>query len=182
MAKLQNDLSLYRCHTIFNCTKTCPKVSSFRFISAVEPRLSFWASDRWRFSLVFSNAGPKSRKGNSFNQGRDGHVMIQGAHQACRNDDKTCTALVPMCSSMSLVPISNVYGMTWPFFVCLYATYNLVISQAYPSLGYAFALGLNLRFRSSGSCCIPIRERFPGYPVCSIKSLSCSSSEPKQSR
>lgn len=26
MAKLQNDLSLYRCHTIFNCTKTCPKV------------------------------------------------------------------------------------------------------------------------------------------------------------
>ena len=25
MAKLQNDLSLYRCHTIFNCTKTCPK-------------------------------------------------------------------------------------------------------------------------------------------------------------
>lgn len=23
--KLQNNLSLYRCHTIFNCTKTCPK-------------------------------------------------------------------------------------------------------------------------------------------------------------
>jgi len=23
--KLQNTLSLYRCHTIFNCTKTCPK-------------------------------------------------------------------------------------------------------------------------------------------------------------
>lgn len=23
--KFQNNLSLYRCHTIFNCTKTCPK-------------------------------------------------------------------------------------------------------------------------------------------------------------
>ena len=23
--KLQNELSLYRCHTIFNCTRTCPK-------------------------------------------------------------------------------------------------------------------------------------------------------------
>lgn len=25
LAKLQNNLSLYRCHTIFNCTRTCPK-------------------------------------------------------------------------------------------------------------------------------------------------------------
>ena len=23
--KLQNELSLYRCHTIFNCARTCPK-------------------------------------------------------------------------------------------------------------------------------------------------------------
>ena len=23
--KLQNDMSLYRCHTIFNCARTCPK-------------------------------------------------------------------------------------------------------------------------------------------------------------
>ncbi|OXB36019.1 succinate dehydrogenase [ubiquinone] iron-sulfur subunit, mitochondrial [Cryptococcus neoformans] len=23
--KMQNAMSLYRCHTIFNCTRTCPK-------------------------------------------------------------------------------------------------------------------------------------------------------------
>ena len=23
--KMQNELSLYRCHTIFNCARTCPK-------------------------------------------------------------------------------------------------------------------------------------------------------------
>jgi len=23
--KMQNTMSLYRCHTIFNCSKTCPK-------------------------------------------------------------------------------------------------------------------------------------------------------------
>ena len=23
--KMQNDLSMYRCHTIFNCARTCPK-------------------------------------------------------------------------------------------------------------------------------------------------------------
>lgn len=27
LEKLQNPFSVYRCHTIFNCTKTCPKVS-----------------------------------------------------------------------------------------------------------------------------------------------------------
>lgn len=26
LAKLQDPFSLYRCHTIMNCTKTCPKV------------------------------------------------------------------------------------------------------------------------------------------------------------
>lgn len=28
LSKLQDPFSLYRCHTIMNCTKTCPKVSS----------------------------------------------------------------------------------------------------------------------------------------------------------
>ena len=23
--RLQNDMSMYRCHTIFNCSRTCPK-------------------------------------------------------------------------------------------------------------------------------------------------------------
>lgn len=23
--KMQNEMSLYRCHTIFNCARTCPK-------------------------------------------------------------------------------------------------------------------------------------------------------------
>ena len=23
--KMQNELSMYRCHTIFNCSRTCPK-------------------------------------------------------------------------------------------------------------------------------------------------------------
>ena len=25
MEKMQNEFSLYRCHTIFNCARTCPK-------------------------------------------------------------------------------------------------------------------------------------------------------------
>ena len=25
MEKMQNELSVYRCHTIFNCARTCPK-------------------------------------------------------------------------------------------------------------------------------------------------------------
>lgn len=25
MERLQNEMSLYRCHTIFNCARTCPK-------------------------------------------------------------------------------------------------------------------------------------------------------------
>lgn len=28
LSKLQDPFSLYRCHTIMNCTKTCPKVLS----------------------------------------------------------------------------------------------------------------------------------------------------------
>lgn len=27
LSKLQDPFSLYRCHTIMNCTKTCPKVT-----------------------------------------------------------------------------------------------------------------------------------------------------------
>lgn len=29
LSKLQDPFSLYRCHTIMNCTKTCPKVKSY---------------------------------------------------------------------------------------------------------------------------------------------------------
>lgn len=28
LSKLQDPFSLYRCHTIMNCTKTCPKVNA----------------------------------------------------------------------------------------------------------------------------------------------------------
>lgn len=28
LSKLQDPFSLYRCHTIMNCTKTCPKVTA----------------------------------------------------------------------------------------------------------------------------------------------------------
>ena len=30
LAKLQDPFSLYRCHTIMNCTNTCPKVRGLR--------------------------------------------------------------------------------------------------------------------------------------------------------
>lgn len=30
LAKLQDPFSLYRCHTIMNCTRTCPKVGGWR--------------------------------------------------------------------------------------------------------------------------------------------------------
>lgn len=66
MAKLQNDLSLYRCHTIFNCTKTCPKVSQCSFF------LSFCLFTIMTFltDLHFlSYLGSKSCKGNRCNQG-----------------------------------------------------------------------------------------------------------------
>jgi len=29
LSKLQDPFSVYRCHTIMNCTKTCPKVIDF---------------------------------------------------------------------------------------------------------------------------------------------------------
>lgn len=31
LSKLQDPFSLYRCHTIMNCTKTCPKVNTTNF-------------------------------------------------------------------------------------------------------------------------------------------------------
>jgi len=31
LAKLRDFYSVYRCHTIFNCTKTCPKVSLIHY-------------------------------------------------------------------------------------------------------------------------------------------------------
>lgn len=48
MEKLQNTFSLYRCHTIFNCTKTCPKGLNVR------PFLP---------SLSLSRAGPDEERG-----------------------------------------------------------------------------------------------------------------------
>jgi succinate dehydrogenase/fumarate reductase-like Fe-S protein len=30
--KLKDPFSVYRCHTILNCTKTCPKVKSCNFV------------------------------------------------------------------------------------------------------------------------------------------------------
>jgi len=39
--KLQNSLSLYRCHTIFNCTKTCPKgLNPAKAIAALKQELA----------------------------------------------------------------------------------------------------------------------------------------------
>lgn len=39
--KLQNDLSLYRCHTIFNCSKTCPKgLNPARAIAALKQEMA----------------------------------------------------------------------------------------------------------------------------------------------
>jgi len=39
--KLQNTLSLYRCHTIFNCTKTCPKgLNPAKAIAAIKQEMA----------------------------------------------------------------------------------------------------------------------------------------------
>lgn len=40
LAKLQDPFSLYRCHTIMNCTRTCPKVGTWRW----PPRLCLRAA------------------------------------------------------------------------------------------------------------------------------------------
>lgn len=34
LAKLQDPFSLYRCHTIMNCTRTCPKVGGLAALRA----------------------------------------------------------------------------------------------------------------------------------------------------
>ena len=34
--KLRDPFSVYRCHTIMNCTKTCPKVSSELYLKILE--------------------------------------------------------------------------------------------------------------------------------------------------
>lgn len=66
--KLQNSLSLYRCHTIFNCTRTCPKGlnpgedaivyarrSSLTLVSTSQPRPFNVLSLKWPCrSLVYS--------------------------------------------------------------------------------------------------------------------------------
>ncbi|KAL7009438.1 succinate dehydrogenase complex, subunit B [Cystobasidiomycetes sp. EMM_F5] len=39
--KLQNTLSLYRCHTIFNCTRTCPKgLNPAKAIAAIKQEMA----------------------------------------------------------------------------------------------------------------------------------------------
>ena len=36
LSKLQDPFSLYRCHTIMNCTKTCPKVTHiYSFVQSI---------------------------------------------------------------------------------------------------------------------------------------------------
>lgn len=48
LAKLQDPFSLYRCHTIMNCTKTCPKVRGVTLSSAVRPLRVSQQTDRSR--------------------------------------------------------------------------------------------------------------------------------------
>lgn len=40
LAKLQDPFSLYRCHTIMNCTKTCPKVRGAGGLSSASTYMS----------------------------------------------------------------------------------------------------------------------------------------------
>lgn len=37
LSKLQDPFSLYRCHTIMNCTKTCPKVTCHLLTTTAAP-------------------------------------------------------------------------------------------------------------------------------------------------
>ena len=48
MEKMQNELSLYRCHTIFNCARTCPKgLNPAAAIAKMKLELaSEWARER----------------------------------------------------------------------------------------------------------------------------------------
>jgi succinate dehydrogenase (ubiquinone) iron-sulfur subunit len=40
--KLENSFSLYRCHTILNCTKTCPKgLNPAKAIAAIKSDMAF---------------------------------------------------------------------------------------------------------------------------------------------
>ena len=41
LSKLQDPFSLYRCHTIMNCTKTCPKVTENVLTLSCRFQLSF---------------------------------------------------------------------------------------------------------------------------------------------
>lgn len=42
LEKLENSFSLYRCHTILNCTKTCPKgLNPARAIAAIKDEMAF---------------------------------------------------------------------------------------------------------------------------------------------
>jgi ferredoxin len=71
MAKLQNDLSLYRCHTIFNCTKTCPKgLNPAKAIGEHFPRSLLRATS---FRIPLLTLSPALV--NSRHQAGDGHVM-----------------------------------------------------------------------------------------------------------
>jgi succinate dehydrogenase (ubiquinone) iron-sulfur subunit len=68
--KLQNTLSLYRCHTIFNCTKTCPKGLN-PGESTLSPVVVQTIADQHR-PLAYSQGYPA-------NQARDGHVVDRSA-------------------------------------------------------------------------------------------------------
>lgn len=102
LSKLQDPFSLYRCHTIMNCTKTCPKVTC-RHTSAATctPQLMYIQTCRlcavsycfFLVCLVFI-LGPEPRKSNSWDQEDDGHIQ--------REEGGRC--LKPQLSSSTTFP------------------------------------------------------------------------------
>ena len=58
LAQLDDSFKLYRCHTIMNCTKTCPKgLNPGKAIAGIKKRVSdfFFQLDKHALSIIFSD-------------------------------------------------------------------------------------------------------------------------------
>ena len=68
--KLQNTFSLYRCHTIFNCSRTCPKGLNVS-------RPPSYLSALFLTDFCCSLLGPPARKGDRTDQARARYQAVE---------------------------------------------------------------------------------------------------------
>lgn len=125
LSKLQDPFSLYRCHTIMNCTKTCPKVSCLHTscVYRTTPILPLRYPTALPSPVIFL-LGPEPRKSNSRDQEDDGHVQGEGG-SCCLKPFTPCSTF-PFINRLYIDSLMLIQGQC----TCLIYHHSLLAMQS----------------------------------------------------